>query len=80
MLPTSKVERSYLMAYKSPRDKLRIVSQQEFEEGLFEQAIEQLLAEAAQEAGLIDSDPFNVPEKQAVEGRIVYDKFDIRPR
>lgn len=68
------------MAYKSPRDKLRIISQQEFEEGLFEQAIEQLLAEAAQEAGLMDSDPVNVHEKQALEGRIVYDKFDIRPR
>lgn len=80
MSETRKVEWSEPMAYKSPRDKLTIISKQEFEEGLLEHAIELLLAEAAEEAGLVDFDSINSPEKSSLEGRIVYDKFDVRPR
>ncbi|MCX7625604.1 MAG: hypothetical protein N2Z21_05270 [Candidatus Sumerlaeaceae bacterium] len=68
------------MAYKSPRDKLDIISKQEFEEGLLERAIELLLAEAAEEAGLVDYEAVNSADQKAREGRIVYDKFDVRPR
>lgn len=68
------------MAYKSPREKLKMISQREIEEGLFEQAFERLLAEAAEEAGLPSFESVHNHDAAGAEGRIVYDKFDTRPR
>ncbi len=68
------------MAYKSPRDKMRLISQQELEEGLFEIALERLLAEAAEEAGIPELEGGHAIDPPNVEGSVIYDKFDARPR
>jgi hypothetical protein len=68
------------MAHKSPRDRLKMMTQQQLEEGLFEIALERLLAEAAQEAGIPELDGIHVPDRSHGEGRLIYDKFDSRPR
>ncbi len=69
------------MAYKSPRDRLQLISQQELEAALKDEAIERLIEEAIEEAGLLELlDATYSRESTPAEGRVVYDKFDAHPR
>jgi len=75
-----KAERSETMAHRSPRDRMKVISQKELEEGLQEQALERFFAEAAEEAGLPNPDAPCPKDSRLSEGRLIYDKFDSRPR
>jgi hypothetical protein len=68
------------MGYKSPRDRLKVISQAELEEELFDEALEQFFSEAADEAGIPSLEQVQEGRSTLEEGRIIYDKFDLRSR